>query len=238
MKQFGGRDKKKQYVEKMFDDIAPSYDKLNHVLSFNIDRLWRKRMVKMVVECQPKTMLDVAAGTGDLSIMAARKMPQLVITGVDLSEGMLKVAREKASKQKLDVRMEFVEGDVENLPSAGDEFDVVTVAFGIRNFQNLDASLVEMHRVLRGGGSIFLMEFGKPQSKFFAQLYRYYSKVIMPRVGGVMSGNRSAYHYLVNSIRAFAEVDVLSKMRKAGFEECEAINLTDGIAVIYKAKKR
>ncbi len=238
MKEGNDKQKKQQPVEKMFDNIASSYDRLNHILSFNIDKLWRKHMVKMVAECRPKNMLDVATGTGDLSIMAARKMSDVLITGVDISEGMLELAREKASKRRLDVRMEFVVGDVENLPSAGEEFDVVTVAFGIRNFQNLEASLAEMYRVLNKDGKIFLMEFGKPHGKLFTRLYDYYSKVIMPRVGEMISGNRAAYLYLVNSIRAFANVDVLSLMRTAGFEECEATYLTDGVAVIYKGKKR
>ncbi len=228
----------KRVMEQMFDNIAPFYDRLNHLLSFNVDKLWRRRMVRRVAECRPRNILDLAAGTGDLAIMAADKLPTVSVTGVDLSEKMLEVARRKASKRKLDVRVEFVAGDAENLPSSGDEFDAVTVAFGIRNFQNLPAALREMHRVLRNEGRVFLMEFGKPQGKIFSRLYRYYSDRVMPCVGGMVSGNRQAYRYLINSIRTFAEVDVVELMRKAGFEDCERENLTDGVAVIYKGVKR
>ncbi len=237
MNPYNDKETKRDQVERMFDTIAPSYDRLNHVMSLDIDKVWRRRLVRLVAATHPQHVLDIAAGTGDLSIMMAHRIPGVRVTGVDISERMLEIARHKASKARLDVRTEFVTGDAENLPSAGDEFDGVTVAFGVRNFQNLDASLREMHRVLRKGGSVFVLEFGEPHSRLFGSLYRCYSRMVLPRLGGMVSGDGKAYGYLMDSIREFAKVDVAEHMRKAGFMECTAMCLTNGVAMIYRGVK-
>jgi len=229
---------KKEEVREMFDRIAPRYDLLNHLLSLNIDRLWRRRAVETVCGRDPRQVLDVATGTGDLALELARRMPECRVTGIDLSEGMLLAARRKAMERGLDGRMVFESGDAESLKQADGAFDAATVAFGVRNFGDPDAGLHELARVLRPGGQVVILEFSRPRNRAFRALYEFYTGRILPRIGGAVSHDRRAYEYLPASVEAFlSPAEFLERMRRAGFRNCRARSQSFGIAQIYVGER-
>lgn len=229
---------KKEQVRVMFDRIAPRYDLLNHTLSLNIDRVWRRRMVRLVQGFGPHTILDVATGTGDLAVAMARKMRQATVVGVDLSAEMLAVAREKVARQGVADRVTLQEGDAEQLAFAEGSFDAVTVAFGVRNFGDLQAGVREMYRVLKPGGRLVILEFSYPRNPLFRALYGWYSRQILPRIGGAISHERAAYEYLPASVEDFSRnTDIVALMQQVGFVRCEARSQSWGIAHIYLGEK-
>ncbi|MCT4636393.1 MAG: bifunctional demethylmenaquinone methyltransferase/2-methoxy-6-polyprenyl-1,4-benzoquinol methylase UbiE [Bacteroidales bacterium] len=228
---------KREQVEKMFDNISSKYDFLNHFLSFGIDKLWRRRTIKMLGRYKPETILDVATGTGDFAISALRINPKK-ITGIDISEGMLNVGRDKIKTKGLENVIELMQADSEDLPFNNEQFNAVTVAFGVRNFQNLEKGLGEMHRVLKPNGYVAILEFSKPKYFPVKQLYWFYSKQILPFLGRIISKDRSAYTYLPMSVEAFPSgkefADVLTKV---GFSNVKVVSLSFGISTIYIAEK-
>ena len=187
----------------MFDNIAPTYDRLNHILSFSIDKIWRRRVVRKVRKMKPHRIMDLATGTGDLAIKLAKRIPQARVMGVDLSENMLAVAAEKVRRQGLDDRIALYQGDAEQLDVADNLLDVVTVAFGVRNFGDLEQGLREIHRALCSGGHIVVLEFSTPRNWLVRKLYEFYSNHIMKPVGGIISKDQKAYDYLPDSIVEF-----------------------------------
>ncbi len=228
---------KKQQVADMFDNISHKYDFLNHFLSLGIDIRWRKKAIKLLKEIQPKQILDIATGTGDFAIEALKLNPDHV-TGVDISEGMLNVGREKLKKRKLDDRITLTSGDSENLPFEDNKFDAIIVAFGVRNFENLQKGLSEMFRVLRPGGKVVVLEFSKPKSFPFKQLYNFYFKNILPTLGKTISKDNAAYTYLPESVKSFPDgKDFTSILDKLGFKNTECKPLTFGISSIYTGIK-
>ena len=222
----------------MFNNIAPTYDRLNHLFSLAIDKLWRRRVVRRVRRFKPERVLDVATGTGDLAIKMAKAMPKAKIMGVDLSENMLSVAAEKVRRQGLDDHIALYQGDAENLDVANELVDVATVAFGVRNFGNVEQGLSEIWRALRSGGHLVVLEFSTPRNFLVRKLYQLYSNHIMKPVGGLVSKDRKAYDYLPDSIAAFPDRErFLDIMRKVGFDECRRHSQSLGIAQIYIGKK-
>lgn len=222
----------------MFNNIAPTYDRLNHLFSLSIDKLWRRRVVRRVRRFKPERVLDVATGTGDLAIKMAKAMPKAKIMGVDLSENMLSVAAEKVRRQGLDDHIALYQGDAENLDVANELVDVATVAFGVRNFGNVEQGLSEIWRALRSGGHLVVLEFSTPRNFLVRKLYQLYSNHIMKPVGGLVSKDRKAYDYLPDSIAAFPDRErFLDIMRKVGFDECRRHSQSLGIAQIYIGKK-
>lgn len=224
---------KKPHIERMFDSIAPRYDVLNRVLSGGVDQQWRRIVMKEVLEAQPDRLLDVATGTADLALMAARKGVPKVI-GVDIANQMLEVGRVKVTKADLDDRVELLNGDAEKLPFSDQQFDVATVAFGVRNFEDLAAGLQQIHRVLRPGGKLVVLEFSRPKTFPIKQLYAFYNRYVLPVIGRLVSGDSGAYTYLPESIAVFPEGDAfLDWMKEAGFVGRRARRLTFGIASVY-----
>ena len=196
MKPYNTEQTKKEEVREMFDNIAPKYDLLNHTLSMSIDRIWRRRVVRIVRRCRPHRILDVATGTGDLAIEMARRIRGVQVLGVDLSEGMLDVARRKVTARGLDGRVVLDAGDAEHLHVADASVDVATVAFGVRNFGDLEAGLSEIRRSLRSGGHAVILEFSMPRNPLVRRLYGLYSNHVLGPVGGLVSHDREAYDYL------------------------------------------
>ncbi|MBO4602585.1 MAG: bifunctional demethylmenaquinone methyltransferase/2-methoxy-6-polyprenyl-1,4-benzoquinol methylase UbiE [Salinivirgaceae bacterium] len=229
---------KKVQVENMFDNIAPKYDLLNHVLSLNIDKIWRRKVVKIVSRRKPQRILDVATGTCDLAIAAARKAKPQLINGIDISEEMLNVGQKKISKLELASKIELQKADAENIPFADNTFDSVTVAFGVRNFENLEAGLKEMHHVLNDKGICVILEFTLPTAFPVKQLYNFYFRRILPLIGKKISKDKSAYTYLPESVRAFPQrSDFVQIMQKCGFHSSSYKTLSLGIAAIYIGEK-
>ena len=228
---------KKEQVAEMFDNIAGKYDFLNHFLSLGVDIFWRKRLVKRLKKQAPKYILDVATGTGDLAIEASRLNPSQVI-GVDISNNMLDVGREKMKKKSLDKLIDMQYGDSENLSFKDNTFDAVTAGFGVRNFENLDKGLSEMCRVMKVGGKLAILEPAEPKIFPFKQLYGLYFKVILPLLGKLFSKDNSAYNYLPESVAAFPSRNAfIQELEKAGFKEPNYKPLTFGIAALYTATK-
>ncbi|MBL7977903.1 MAG: bifunctional demethylmenaquinone methyltransferase/2-methoxy-6-polyprenyl-1,4-benzoquinol methylase UbiE [Bacteroidetes Order II. Incertae sedis bacterium] len=228
---------KKQAVEQMFDTIAPRYDLLNRVLSLGIDQGWRKRVVALLSADKPQKILDVATGTADLALASMRLQPEHII-GVDIAEGMLEVGRKKIATLDLSDKITLQRGDSENLPFEDNRFDAVTVAFGVRNFENLYAGLAEMRRVLRPGGKLVVLEFSKPSHFPIKQLYSFYFRQVLPRVGSTVSGVSGPYQYLNESAMAFPDgKDFMVELTKAGYHTVTAEPQTFGIATIYTAIK-
>lgn len=228
---------KKQQVADMFDNISHKYDFLNHFLSLGIDIRWRKKAIKLLKEIEPKQILDIATGTGDFAIESLKLNPDHVI-GVDISEGMLNVGREKLKKRKLDDKITLTSGDSENLPFEDNKFDAIIVAFGVRNFENLEKGLSEMFRVLRPGGKVVVLEFSKPKRFPFKQLYNFYFKNILPTLGKTISKDNAAYTYLPESVRSFPDgKDFTSILDKLGFKDTVCKPLTLGISSIYTGIK-
>ena len=237
VKPYGQEGKKVEQVERMFDHIAPAYDRLNHLMSLGIDRSWRRTALKWLRPHRPALVLDVATGTGDFAIQACRMLPSASLTGVDLSEGMMQVGRRKVEQAGLAARIDFQREDCEALTFSDASFDAVTVAFGIRNFEHLDRGLREMCRVLRPGGHLVILELSTPDRLPMKQLYRIYSRLI-PLMGRLVSHDRSAYTYLPQSIRAFPQGEVMSEsIRRAGFSDVRFRRLTFGVCTLYMATK-
>jgi demethylmenaquinone methyltransferase/2-methoxy-6-polyprenyl-1,4-benzoquinol methylase len=228
---------KKQQVEQMFDNIAPRYDFLNHFLSLGIDRLWRKKAIRILSGFKHEKVLDVATGTGDFAIAASKIKPQKIV-GFDLSEQMLNVGREKVKRLGLADVIEFRKGDSEAMPFDDDQFDAITVAFGVRNFENLENGLKEFFRVLKKDGVVIILEFSKPKYFPMKQLYLFYFFKILPFVGKMVSKDSSAYSYLPESVMAFPDDQrFLSILKNTGFQNGRQKRLTFGIATIYIAQK-
>jgi demethylmenaquinone methyltransferase/2-methoxy-6-polyprenyl-1,4-benzoquinol methylase len=229
---------KKVKVEAMFNDIAPKYDFLNHFLSMGIDIQWRKKVRRLIAPLQPKHILDIATGTGDLAIELVKLKPEKIV-GLDIAANMLEIGKEKIKAKKLDQIIEMQLGDSENLPFDDNSFDAVTVAFGVRNFENLQKGLSEMHRVLRPGGMAAILEFSKPKAFPFRQVYNFYFRYILPPLGRMVSNNKEAYTYLPESVNAFPEdTAFLQELEKAGFSDNGQRRLTMGIATLYRATKK
>jgi demethylmenaquinone methyltransferase/2-methoxy-6-polyprenyl-1,4-benzoquinol methylase len=228
---------KKEQVAKMFDNISSRYDFLNHFLSLGIDKEWRRKAVALLRPLNPKQILDVATGTGDFALQALVLNPEKV-TGVDISEGMLEVGRKKVREKNLDNRIELLKGDSENLPFGENKFDAVTVAFGVRNFENLERGLQEIYRVLRPGGQIVVLEFSRPRKFPFKQGYNFYFKAILPKIGRIVSKDKAAYTYLPASVEAFPDGDDFLRILKVvGFKNTQCKALTFGISSIYSGTK-
>ena len=228
---------KKEQVAKMFDTISNEYDGLNRVISFGIDIKWRKKVVKLISEVKPKTVLDIATGTGDLAINLVETKASK-ITGLDISEGMLEVGRKKIDKLQLNEQIDMVFGDSENIPYENNSFDAVTVAFGVRNFENLEKGLAEIYRVLKPGGIFVVLETSVPTKTPFKQGYNLYTNYIMPTIGKIFSKDKSAYKYLSNSAAAFPYGKAFNNiLEKIGFIDIENKPQTFGVASIYVASK-
>jgi len=220
----------------MFDNIAPRYDFLNHVLSMKIDVIWRRKLVKWLGREQTDRILDVATGTGDLAI-TLQKYTGSDVVGYDISQKMLNIGIKKIKKVGLGDKIQMIKGDAENMPFLDEEFDAITVAFGVRNFENLEKGLSEMKRVLKPKSSIFILEFSKIEG-FFAPFYKFYFKNILPRIGKIISKDNRAYTYLPDSVNAFPFGEGMKKiLLDLGFSDVEYKKLNFGIATIYKATK-
>ncbi len=222
----------------MFDDIAHRYDFLNHTLSLGIDKIWRKRLIKVLLKNNPETVLDIATGTGDLAIALAKKNRSVKITGADISDKMLAVAKEKIAKRNLSERIEFTKTSSEELPFPDSSFDAAMVAFGVRNFYNPQQGLSQICRVLKPGGKIYVLEFTMPKSWPVKNLYRFYFHKILPLIGKKVSGHNNAYTYLPESVEAFAErEDFIELLHKSGFTNATYRLQSFGISAIYTAEK-
>ena len=238
VKPYGSEGKKVEQVERMFDHIAPAYDRLNHLMSLGIDRRWRKKAIRWLAQYRPQDVMDVATGTGDFALLACRMLQPRALTGVDISEGMMQVARDKVREAGLAGRIRFRREDCEALTFSDASFDAVTVAFGVRNFEHLDLGLREMCRVLRPGGHLVILELSTPDRFPMKQLYRLYSRCFIPLVGRTLSHDDNAYTYLPESIRAFPQGEVMSQsIRRAGFSEVRFKRLTFGVCTLYMATK-
>lgn len=238
IKPYNQDESKAAQVEKMFDNIAPTYDNLNHVLSLGIDKKWRQKAIKMLKPYSPEYMMDVATGTGDFAIQACKMLQPKELIGTDISEGMMNVGREKVRLAGLDKQISFKKEDCTSLSFAEGRFDAITVAFGIRNFENLDKGLMEMHRVLKPGGHLVILELSAPEGFPMKQTYAIYSKLVIPTIGKIMSKDNSAYTYLPESIKAFPQGEVMKEiLYKAGFSKVEFKRLTMGICTLYFATK-
>jgi len=228
---------KKQQVTKMFDNISKEYDGLNRVISFGIDIKWRNKVVDIVAENQPETILDIATGTGDLAISLAKTNAHKII-GLDISDGMLEVGRKKIVAKHLEDKISMVLGDSEYLPFEDNSFDAITVAFGVRNFETLEKGLAEILRVLKPEGVFVILETSVPTKAPFQQGYKFYTKYILPTIGKVFSKDQSAYSYLCESASVFPFGEALNNiLRKIGFINVEDLPQTFGVATIYKASK-
>lgn len=238
IKPYDSNGEKSKQVEAMFDNIAPAYDTLNHRLSWNIDKYWRKKAIKALREIAPKKMLDIATGTGDFAILAAKMLNPDTLIGADISEGMMQVGREKVKSLGLDKIISFAKEDCLKLSFEENSFDAVTAAFGIRNFQSLDKGLAEMCRVLKKGGVLSIVELTTPISFPMKQLFHIYSHTFLPVYGRFLSKDKSAYSYLTATIEAFPQgEEMMEILKKAGFSETHFERLTFGICTIYVAKK-
>lgn len=228
---------KRERVEEMFDSIATRYDLLNRILSGGIDRRWRKKAIAELEELKPQRILDIATGTADLALEGTRLRPAEII-GIDISNKMLDIGRHKVMERGYQRIIRLEQGDSEHLQFPDNHFDAITVAFGVRNFENLEAGLSEMYRVLRPGGKVVILEFSQPTRFPVKQFYRFYSYKIMPAVGQWISRERSAYEYLPESVSAFPYGHkFLALLTKTGFMHTKCQPLTFGIASIYTAQK-
>lgn len=229
---------KGKQVEQMFDNIAHSYDFLNHALSLNIDKYWRKAALNSLKPHAPQRLLDIATGTGDFALMAAKILKPKDIVGADLSEGMLSVARQKALRCEYARNISFCKEDCMKLSFPDNTFDAITVAYGIRNFEDLDRGLKEMLRVLKPNGRLVIIELTTPQKAPMKQLFGFYSKVWMPTIGRMISRDKQAYTYLPATMEAFPQGEQMQKiLEKVGFEDVNFKRFTGGISTLYTAKK-
>ncbi|MDD7531084.1 MAG: bifunctional demethylmenaquinone methyltransferase/2-methoxy-6-polyprenyl-1,4-benzoquinol methylase UbiE [Prevotellaceae bacterium] len=235
---YGKKGEKGTLVEEMFDNIAPTYDTLNHRLSWDIDRGWRRKAIMKLKPEAPQTLLDIATGTGDFAILAARMLNLSQIVGVDISEGMMEIGRQKVKNEGLDKTISFKKEDCLNLSFPEGSFDAVTAAFGIRNFSDLDRGLREMCRVLRKGGCLSIVELSQPKSFPMRQLFKLYSHTFLPLYAKLISKDQGAYDYLTATIEAFPQgEEMIGILKKAGFGEASFKRLTFGICTMYFARK-
>lgn len=238
IKPYGKEGEKGKLVEEMFDNIAPTYDTLNHRLSWDIDKGWRKKAIRQLLPFQPKVILDIATGTGDFAILSAKELRPQRMIGIDISEGMMKIGQKKVEAEGLQHIVSFKKDDCTHLSFDDNSFDAVTAAFGIRNFQNLDQGLSEMYRVLRPNGHLSIVELTTPVSFPMKQLFKLYSHTMLPVYGKLISKDTSAYSYLTKTIEAFPQGEVmLDILRKAGFKNASFKRLTFGICTMYFATK-
>lgn len=228
---------KKQQVEQMFDTISGNYDNLNRMISLGTDQGWRKKVLQIVSDTQPETILDIATGTGDLAILLSKSNATKIV-GLDLSAGMLEVGKQKVKALGLDNKIEMIQGDSENLPFQDNTFDAITVAFGVRNFENLEKGLTEIMRVLKPNGIFVILETSVPTKFPFKQGYNFYMKTFMPLMGKIFSKDQKAYEYLSESAKNFPYGEKLNAiLRKVGFENVKHNPQTMGVATIYSASK-
>lgn len=228
---------KKKQVEQMFDNISDNYDGLNRVISLGTDVSWRKKVVAMVAATNPDSILDIATGTGDLAIQMANTGAKRIV-GLDLSEGMLKVGRKKIADQKLNIEIEMIQGDSENLPFEDNSFDAITVAFGVRNFENLEKGLAEIYRVLKPTGIFVVLETSVPTKFPYKQGYRMYSGFVLPIIGKIFSKDKDAYSYLSESAANFPYGNTFNNiLAKIGFINVKDMPQTFGVSTIYIASK-
>jgi demethylmenaquinone methyltransferase/2-methoxy-6-polyprenyl-1,4-benzoquinol methylase len=228
---------KKEQVARMFDSISNKYDFLNHFLSLGIDKGWRRKAINLLKPIQPKHILDVATGTGDFAIMALSLNPDSII-GIDISEGMLDIGRKKIQRKRIADKIALQSGDSENIPFEENKFDAVTVAFGVRNFENLKKGLTEIFRVIKPGGMVVVLEFSKPRKFPFKQLYNFYFKNVLPKIGRMVSKDKAAYTYLPASVEAFPDgEEFLTILTSIGFKNTACKNLTFGVSTIYTGQK-
>ena len=241
VKPYAQEGSKKQQVSRMFDNIARHYDFLNHFLSLGIDKIWRRKMIAELVEVHPQYMLDVATGTGDVAINTIKqlKINGLHIVGLDISPEMLNIGKKKIEKEGMNGTIEMLVGDSENIPFENNKFDAITVAYGVRNFENLEQGLTEMQRVLKPNGKLVVLEFSKPHTFPFKQLFNFYFKNILPLIGKLTSKDSRAYSYLYESVQSFPDgTDFLNVLTKTGFKNKQCTSLTLGICAIYTAYKK
>ena len=238
IKPYGEQGDKGEQVERMFDSIATHYDFLNHWMSFDIDKKWRKKAILQLQPYQPRSILDIATGTGDFAIQTAQILHPTDLTAADISEGMMEIGREKVSKAHLSDVITFAKEDCMCLSFQAETFDAVTAAFGIRNFADLDQGLKEMHRVLKKGGHLSVVELTHPTRFPMKQLFRFYSRHILPAYGKIISRNMQAYSYLSATIEAFPQGETMVEiLRRAGFSEASFKRMTFGICTMYFATK-
>lgn len=231
------QDTKKEQVRTMFNSVAHKYDLLNKLLSFGIDKIWRRITIKELKKINPKTVLDIATGTGDVAIAAIAANPDKII-GVDISEGMMEIGRKKIAERNLDKIISLQQGDSEQLQFENESFDAVTVAFGVRNFQHLEKGLLEMLRVLKPGGKVFVLEFSKPTMFPVKQFYGFYSRYILPFAGKKISGDSAAYTYLPESVKHFPSGKAFGEvLQKCNFKSVIIKPLTFGIVTLYIGAK-
>ena len=229
---------KKEQVADMFNNIAGTYDFLNHFMSLGIDIIWRKKAINELKANKPKTILDVATGTGDFAFEALSILKPEKIMGVDISQGMLDIARQKIAKRNLTAKFEVKRGDSERLPFSDSSFDAVTVAYGVRNFENLEKGIADMLRVLKPGGKAVILEFSKPKGFPIKQLYNFYFHYVTPGIGKLFSKDSRAYSYLPESVAAFPDgADFTRLMEKVGYKDTKHRSLTFGICSIYTGTK-
>ncbi len=238
VKPYSAEGSKKSQVEKMFDNIASSYDFNNKILSLGIDKLWRKKLVTTIKKENPRFVLDVATGTADVAISLVQNIPDLKVVGIDISAGMLKKGEEKLQILKLNNQIELRQEDSENLSFESNGFDAVTVAFGVRNFENLSKGLQEIYRVLKPGGMILVLEFSKPSIQPISGIYHFYFKKILPFVGRITSKDNNAYTYLYESVQAFPEgKNFTNILDSLGYHSSKCRKLSFGICSLYTAYK-
>ena len=239
IKPYGDKKKSKTAeVREMFDKISPHYDFLNHFLSFGIDRYWRRKLVNIASRAPHARILDIATGTGDQAIRLAKRISPERIDAVDLSEKMMEIGRKKVAKEGLDEVIFFQKADCQSLPFEFNTFDIVTVSFGVRNFENLAQSLSEIHRVLKPGGLLLILEFSNPTAFPIKQGYNFYNKCVLPAIGYLVSGDAKAYTYLPESIKAFPSgKNFINFLRSDGFLATRFNSMTGGIATIYSGIK-
>jgi len=235
---YSGTETKKEQVASMFNNISGTYDFLNHFLSLGIDIIWRKKAIKELLSTQPQKILDVATGTGDFAFESIKILKPQQIIGVDISEGMLDVARKKIAERNLGHVFSVQKGDSEGLHFEDNAFDAITVAFGVRNYENLEKGLADMYRVLKPGGKVVILEFSKPRAFPIKQFYNFYFKHILPSIGKLFSKDKKAYAYLEESVQAFPDGgDFTTLMEKIGYQYTKHRSLTFGISAIYTGIK-
>ncbi|NUM30800.1 MAG: bifunctional demethylmenaquinone methyltransferase/2-methoxy-6-polyprenyl-1,4-benzoquinol methylase UbiE [Bacteroidetes bacterium] len=226
----------KVQIKKMFDSISHKYDFLNHTLSLGIDKIWRKKAINSLRNIKPKRIIDIATGTGDMAIEAIKLNPEKII-GIDISSGMLEIGRKKIKAKNIN-NIELLYGDSEKIDFADNTFDAATVAFGVRNFENLEKGLSEIYRVLKNGGMLAILEFSKPTIFPVKQLYNFYFNVILPKIGNIFSKNKFAYKYLPDSVMKFPDgSNFLNIMKNCGYENCTQKRLMFGICTLYNGSK-
>ena len=235
---YNKEERKGAQVEKMFDNIASTYDRLNHTLSLGIDRLWRNKAIDSLKPFSPQNILDIATGTGDFAILAAKRLKPKHVIGADISLEMMEIAAHKVNQQVLERVISFQREDCMNLTFADDTFDAVTVAYGARNFESLDKGLREILRVLRPGGHLLILELASPKSSPMKELFWMYSHVVIPFVGWIFSRDVKAYNYLTDSVNAFPQGEVMERiLRKNGYRQVTWKRFTFGICTMYLGRK-